>query len=112
MAPKSDSVYAAFGQVKKDVQQTIADAVPLHLRNAPTSLMKELGYGEGYQHAHQFEDAVTGMECLPPALRGRRYYFPTDRGIEKRIGERLEELRGKKKSRLRRRKKISLGRQP
>ena len=99
MAPKSDSVYAAFGQVKKDVQQTIADAVPLHLRNAPTSLMKQLGYGEGYQHAHQFEDAVTGMECLPEALRGRRYYFPTDRGIEKRIGERLKELRRKIKSR-------------
>ena len=99
MAPKSDSVYAAFGQVKKDVQQTIADPVPLHLRNAPTSLMKELGYGQGYQHAHQFEDAVTGMECLPEALRGRRYYFPTDRGMEKRIGERLEELRRKIKSR-------------
>ena len=99
VAPKSDSVYAAFGEVKKDVQQTIADAVPLHLRNAPTSLMKQLGYGQGYQHAHQFEDAVTAMECLPEALRGRRYYFPTDRGIEKRIGERLEELRRKMKSR-------------
>ncbi len=99
VAPKSDSVYAAFGQVKKDVQQTIADPVPLHLRNAPTSLMKQLGYGQGYQHAHQFEDAVTVMECLPEALRGRRYYFPTDRGIEKRIGERLEELRRKMKSR-------------
>ena len=99
VAPKSDSVYAAFGEVKKDIQQTIADAVPLHLRNAPTSLMKQLGYGQGYQHAHQFEDAVTGMECLPEALRGRRYYFPTDRGIEKRIGERLQELRHKMKSR-------------
>ena len=99
MAPKSDSVYRAFAQVKQDVQQTIADPVPLHLRNAPTRLMKELGYGEGYQHAHQFEDAVTGMECLPEALRGRRYYLPTGRGIEKRIGERLEELRRKMKSR-------------
>ena len=84
-----------MGRHRKDVQQTIADAVPLHLRNAPTSLMKELGYGQGYQHAHQFEDAVTDMECLPEALRGRSYYFPTDRGIEKRIGERLEELRRK-----------------
>ena len=93
MAPKSDSVYQAFGQVKRDVEQTIADAVPLHLRNAPTRLMKQLGYGEGYQHAHEFEDAITGMECLPEALRGRRYYVPTDRGVEKRIGERLEELR-------------------
>ena len=93
MAPKSDSVYQAFGQVKRDVEQTIADAVPLHLRNAPTRLMKQLGYGEGYQHAHEFEDAITGMECLPEALRGRRYYVPTDRGAEKRIGERLQELR-------------------
>ena len=93
MAPKSDSVYQAFGQVKRDVEQTIADPVPLHLRNAPTRLMKQLGYGEGYQHAHKFEDAVTSMECLPEALRGRRYYVPTDRGVEKRIGERLEELR-------------------
>ena len=97
MAPKSDSVYRAFAQVKQDVQHTIADPVPLHLRNAPTSLMKQLGYGEGYQHAHQFEDAVTSMECLPEALSGRRYYFPTDRGIEKRIGDRLEELRRKMK---------------
>ena len=93
MAPKSDSVYQAFGQVKRDLEQTIADPVPLHLRNAPTSLMKQLGYGEGYQHAHEFEDAITGMECLPEALRGRRYYVPTDRGVEKRIGERLQELR-------------------
>ena len=99
MAPKSDSVYRAFAQVKNDVQQTISDPVPMHLRNAPTRLMKELGYGEGYQHAHQFEDAVTDMQCLPEALRERRYYFPTDRGIEKRIGERLEELRRRMKSR-------------
>ncbi len=99
MAPKSDSVYRAFAQVKNDVQQTISDPVPMHLRNAPTRLMKELGYGEGYQHAHQFEDAVTDMQCLPEALRERRYYFPTDRGIEKRIGERLKELRRRMKSR-------------
>ncbi len=67
--------------------------VPLHLRNPVTRAMKEWGYGEGYQHAHEFEDAITDMECLPPALAGKRFYFPTDRGLEKRIAERLEELR-------------------
>ena len=61
--------------------------------------MKEWGYGEGYQHAHKFEDAITDMECLPPSLAGRRYYFPTDRGIEKRIAERLEEIRQAKAER-------------
>jgi putative ATPase len=67
--------------------------VPLHLRNAVTSSMKQWGYGEGYQHAHKFEDGVPGMECLPPSLAGQRYYFPTDRGVEKRIAERLDEIR-------------------
>ena len=61
----------------------------MHLRNAPTSAMKQWGYGEGYQHAHAFENAVTDMECLPPSLAGRRYYVPSDRGLEKRIAERL-----------------------
>jgi putative ATPase len=92
MAPKSDAVYKAMGAVHDDVQKTVAEPVPLHIRNAPTRHMKAWGYGEGYQHAHQFEDAVTDMECLPDSLRGRRYYFPTGRGVEKRIAERLEEL--------------------
>jgi putative ATPase len=65
----------------------------MQLRNAPTRLMKQMGYGEGYQHAHDFEDALTGMECLPPSLTGRRFYEPTGRGLEKRIAERLEEIR-------------------
>jgi len=65
----------------------------MRLRNAPTRAMKEWGYGEGYQHAHQFADAVPGMECLPESLAGRQYYFPTDRGVEKRIADRLEEIR-------------------
>ena len=93
MAPKSDAVYGAYNRVKQDVETTTAEPVPLQLRNAPTRLMKKLGYGEGYQHAHQFEDAVTEMECLPESLRGRRYYVPTGRGFEKRIAEKLEELR-------------------
>ena len=65
----------------------------MNLRNPVTRHMKEWGYGEGYEHAHQFEDAIPGMECLPPSLAGRHYYFPTDRGLEKRIAERLEEIR-------------------
>ena len=96
MAPKSDAVYGAYNRVKQDVETTTAEPVPLQLRNAPTRLMKKLGYGEGYQHAHQFEDAVTDMECLPESLRGRRYYVPTGRGFEKRIAEKLEELRKRK----------------
>ena len=93
VAPKSDSAYRAMNAVHEDVEQTIAEPVPMNLRNPVTRHMKEWGYGQGYQHAHQFEDAIVDMECLPPSLTGRRYYFPTDRGLEKRIGERLEEIR-------------------
>jgi putative ATPase len=96
-APKSDAAYRAMGAVHEDVENTIAEPVPMNLRNAVTPSMKAWGYGEGYQHAHQFEDAVTDMECLPPSLAGRRYYYPTDRGVEKRIAERLEELRRARK---------------
>jgi putative ATPase len=93
MAPKSDAAYRAMGAVRDDVQNTIAEPVPMNLRNAPTRHMKAWGYGEGYQHAHKFEGAMVDMECLPPSLAGRQYYFPTDRGVEKRIAERLEEIR-------------------
>ncbi|HWC96515.1 MAG TPA: replication-associated recombination protein A [Candidatus Sulfopaludibacter sp.] len=93
VAPKSDAAYRAMGAVRQDVEQTAAEPVPMNLRNAPTRLMKEWGYGEGYQHAHKVENAIPDMECLPTSLAGRRYYYPTDRGLEKRIGERLEEIR-------------------
>jgi putative ATPase len=93
VAPKSDAAYRAMSAVKEDVEKTIAEPVPMNLRNAPTRAMKEWGYSEGYQHAHKFEDAITDMECLPPGLAGRQYYFPTNRGMEKRIAERLEEIR-------------------
>jgi putative ATPase len=93
MAPKSDASLKAMGLVHEDVESTIAEPVPMHLRNAPMPAMKQWGYGKGYQHAHKFEDALPDMECLPPSLAGRRYYFPTDRGVEKRIAERLEEIR-------------------
>ncbi len=93
VAPKSDAAYQALNRVQEDVERTVAEPVPLHLRNPVTTLMGEWDYGKGYQHAHQFEDALPDMECLPPSLAGRRYYFPTERGIEKRIAERLEEIR-------------------
>ena len=93
VAPKSDAAYQAMLAVQQDAAQTVAEPVPMNLRNAPTRLMKEWGYSQGYEHAHNFEDAIVHMDCLPPSLAGRRYYHPTDRGVEKRIGERLEEIR-------------------
>ena len=93
VAPKSDAAYRGLDEVLEDVRSTMAEPVPLHLRNAPTPSMKQWGYGAGYQHAHNFEDAIPEMECLPPSLAGKRYYTPTDRGLEKRIAERLEEIR-------------------
>ena len=96
ISPKSDAVYRALGNVQHDARETIEEPIPLHLRNAPTSLMKDLGYGKGYQHAHDHENAQVGMQCMPEGLRGQRYYYPTDRGVEQRIAERLEELRSRK----------------
>ena len=91
MSPKSDAAYRALGNATKDAQETTEEAIPMNLRNAPTGLMKELGYGKGYQHAHENEDRYVEMECLPPGLKGQRYYYPTDHGVERRIAERLEE---------------------
>ena len=93
VAPKSNALYTAYGAVQHDVEVTAADPVPLHLRNAPTALMKGLGYGRGYQYAHDVESKVADMQCLPDNLRGRVYYQPTNEGIEKRIRERLEEIK-------------------
>jgi putative ATPase len=92
-APKSNALYTGYGAVLKDVEQTAQDPVPLHLRNAPTGLMKNLGYGKGYQYAHDLDEKVADMECLPDNLKGRRYYHPTEEGIEKRIKAHLEEIR-------------------
>jgi putative ATPase len=93
VAPKSDAGYRALGEVTKEVQTGRAEPVPMQLRNASTGAMKSWGYGAGYQHAHQFDEAVNQMECLPESLAGRQWYHPTDRGVEKRIRERLEEIR-------------------
>jgi len=93
VAPKSNALYAAYSEIQGDVERTAAEPVPLHLRNAPTGLMKGLGYGQGYQYAHDLEDKVADMQCLPDNLTDRVYYRPTTEGVEKRILERLEEIK-------------------
>ena len=93
LAPKSNAVYTAYGDVQEDLQKTIAEPVPLHLRNAVTGLMKHIGYGKGYQYAHNSEEKVTDMTCLPESLADRLYYHPTDQGFEARIQQRMEEIR-------------------
>jgi putative ATPase len=88
-APKSNAVYVAFGEAQADVASAPAEPVPLHVRNAPTPLMKELGYGEGYKYAHDYLDAYVEQDYLPESLRGRVYYRPSDRGLEAEIAKRL-----------------------
>ncbi|HET6842503.1 MAG TPA: replication-associated recombination protein A [Candidatus Angelobacter sp.] len=92
LAPKSNALYTAYNAVLEDVEKTSAAPVPLHIRNAPTALMKKVGYGKGYQYAHDLEEKVADMECLPDNLRGRRYYHPTAEGREKLLAQRLEEI--------------------
>jgi putative ATPase len=89
-APKSNAVYEAYTRAAADANQEVAPPVPLHLRNAPTPLMKDLAYGKGYQYAHDEADAVADMACLPPALEGRRYYEPKGRGFEEEIKRRMD----------------------
>ncbi|HTV07274.1 MAG TPA: replication-associated recombination protein A [Acidobacteriaceae bacterium] len=93
LAPKSNAVYTAYGDVLSDIEHTRAEPVPLHLRNAPTGLMKALDYGKGYRYAHDEEGKVADMECLPESLRGRHYYHPTAEGREKLLAQRMEEIR-------------------
>jgi putative ATPase len=95
-APKSNAVYAAFDEVKKELAAAPADPVPLHIRNAPTAMMKGLGYGDGYKYAHDYDGAYVEQEYLPDRLRGRQYYRPTDRGLEAQIKRRLEVWRRRK----------------
>jgi len=93
IAPKSNALYTAYGDVQQDVEWTAAEPVPLHLRNAPTPMMKGMGYGRGYQYAHEVEGKVADMQCLPDNLRGQTYYHPTNEGMEARIRERMEMFR-------------------
>jgi putative ATPase len=97
VAPKSNAIYTAYSAVVSDVQHTFNEPPPLHIRNAPTNLMKELGYGKGYQYAHNVKEKVADMECVPDSLRGRQYYHPTNQGMERRIGEILGEIKQRKK---------------
>jgi putative ATPase len=97
VAPKSDAAYRALNAAMEAVAKTTAEPVPMQLRNAPTRHMKEWGYAAGYQHAHESEDALNTMECLPDNLRGVTFYHPTDRGVEQRIAQRLEEIRARRK---------------
>ena len=93
LAPKSNALYTGYGAVREDLQKTIAEPVPLHLRNPVTGLMGRLGNGKGYQYAHDTEEKVTDMACLPESLAGRVYYQPTDQGLEARLRQRLDEIR-------------------
>jgi putative ATPase len=95
-APKSNAVLRAYSEAAEAAEREIAEPVPLHLRNAPTQLMKQLDYGKGYQYAHDHPDAVTDMECLPPSQAGREFYKPTDRGYEGKVRERLAQVRSTK----------------
>jgi putative ATPase len=96
VAPKSDASYKALGAATEAVSKNTTEPVPMQLRNAPTRSMKQWGYGEGYQHAHTFDDAMNTMECLPDNLRGTVFYHPTDRGMEQAIAQRLAEIREKR----------------
>ncbi len=98
MAPKSNALYMAYESAKDDALRQIAEPVPLQIRNAPTGLMKSLGYGHGYVYAHDTKEKLSAMECLPDSLRGKRYYLPTEQGNEARYKARLEEIRAWKEN--------------
>ena len=97
IAPKSNAVYTAYGRAKKEIMQTGSLPVPLHIRNAPTALMKELDYGKGYQYAHNYQDAIVDQEFLPDKIAGAKFYIPSGQGLEKIIKERMEYRKNKRK---------------
>jgi putative ATPase len=97
LAPKSNALYVGYGEVAEDAQKTLAEPVPLHLRNAVTGLMANQGYGKGYQYAHNSTDRLTDMQCLPDHLKERRYYRPTEQGFEKRLKEKMASIEEWKK---------------
>jgi putative ATPase len=93
LAPKSNALYTAYGEITAEIEAHRAEPVPLHLRNAPTPLMEQFGYGKGYQYAHDVEGRVADMECMPENLRGREFYHPTSEGREKLLAQRMDEVR-------------------
>lgn len=93
LSVKSNALYTAYESAKKDALQTISEPVPLHIRNAPTKLMKDLHYGEGYQYAHDYEEKLTTMTCLPDALKDKQYYYPTNQGAEVKVALRLKQIK-------------------
>ena len=93
ITPKSNALYTAYGAARKDALESLAEPVPLHIRNAPTKLMRELEYGKGYQYAHDYGERITAMQCLPDSLAGREYYRPTEQGAEGRYRNRLEQIK-------------------
>ncbi|MCR4431640.1 MAG: replication-associated recombination protein A [Tepidanaerobacteraceae bacterium] len=97
LAPKSNALYMGYNAARKDAMDTIAEPVPLHIRNAPTGLMKQLGYGEGYKYAHDFENKIADMDCLPENLKGKQYYLPTEQGMERKFKQRKNYLETLKK---------------
>lgn len=93
LSPKSNALYMAYGAAKEDAVHMLSEPVPLQIRNAPTSLMKDLHYGEGYQYAHDTQEKLTSMECMPESLKGREYYHPTIQGSEARVSKRLQDIK-------------------
>ena len=102
ISPKSNSLYTAYTEVAKDARRTMEESVPMHLRNAVTKLDAELGNGEGYKYAHDYENKITNMQCLPDSLKDKKYYHPTEFGHEKQFKEilkKIEEIKKKNKNR-------------
>ena len=97
MAPKSNALYTAYESAKKDALTMLAEPVPLIIRNAPTRLMKELNYGKGYRYAHDYEEKLTDMQCLPDSLKDKEYYRPTEEGMESKYKARLDEIKAWKR---------------
>ncbi len=106
LAPKSDAAYRALNKVNAVIDSTVAEPVPLQLRNAPTGLMKSMGYGKDYKHAHQAAGAITEMQCLPDSLTKSRFYEPTERGYEQKLRERLQWIGEKREEKLKKRSNI------
>jgi putative ATPase len=96
-APKSNALYVGLGKAREDVRNLPAEPVPLHLRNAPTAMMEDLAYGKGYKYAHDYDQGIAQMDCLPPSLSDKAYYQPTDRGSEKEIAKRLSRIKALRK---------------